>query len=91
MSLSSGVGAIEIPPGTVCVECIVNGEIVHDAQFQLQDFNIDPSNGRTVDGVLVLFETENMFATNTTPTLRCSSSSGSTQALVEFVSKSYKS
>ena len=90
VSLSSASTTVEIPPGTVCVECIINGEVVDDAQFQLQGSNIDPSNGRTVDGVLVLFQTENVFATDTSCTLRCSNSSGSTQALVVFVSKSYK-
>ena len=35
-----------------------------------------------MDGVLVLFDTENVFAPNVSPTLRCFSSSGSTQALV---------
>ena len=85
---------IEIPPGTVCIECIINGEVVDDAQFQLQGSNIDPSKGRTVDGVLVLFQTEDVFVPNATPTLRCFSSSDSsvsTQALVIFVSKSCKS
>ena len=87
VSLSTFI--IEIPTGTVCVECIVNGEIVDDAQFQLQGSNIDPSKGRTVDGVLVLFDTEDVFTPNVSPTLRCFNSSGSTQALVIFVSKSY--
>ena len=85
-------GTIEIPPGTVCVECIVNGEVVDDAQYQLQGSNIDPSKGRTVDGVLVLFETENVFVPNANPSLRCFSSSDSSvsfQALVVFLSKSY--
>ena len=89
VSLSTGASTIVIPPGTVCVECIINGELDTDAQFQLQGSNIDPSKGRTVDGVLVLFDTENVFVPNVSPTLRCFSSSGSTQALVIFVSKSY--
>ena len=89
VSLSTGASTIVIPPGTVCVECIINGELDTDAQFQLQGSNIDPSKGRTVDGVLVLFDTENVFVPNVNPTLRCFSSSGSTQALVIFISKSY--
>ena len=92
VSLSTGDATIEIPPGTVCVECIVNGEAVDDAQFQIQGSNIDPSKGTTVDGVLVLFQTENVFTPNVSPTLRCFSSSDSsvsTQALVIFLSKSY--
>ena len=87
--LSMGLVIIQIPPGTVCVWCIINGEVVDDAQFHLQGSNIDPSKGRTVDGVLVLFETENVFAPNFIPVLQCFSSSGSTQALVIFMSKSY--
>ena len=89
MSLSTGATIIEIQPGTVCVECIINGEVVDDAQFQLQGSNIDPSKGRTVDGVLVLFDTENLFSPNFIPVLRCFNSSVSTQALVLFLSKSY--
>ena len=89
VSLTTGATTIEIPPGTVCVQCIINGEVVDDAQFQLQGSNIDPSKGRTVDGVLVLFQTENVFVPNASPTLRCFSSSGSTMALVIFLSKSY--
>ena len=87
--LSTGASTIEIPPGTVCVRCIINGEVVDDAQFQIQGSNIDPSKGRTVDSVLVLFETENVFVPGVGPTLRCFNSSFSTQALVIFVSKSY--
>ena len=89
VSLSTGASTIVIPTGTVCVRCVINGEVVDDAQFQLQGSNIDPSKGRTVDGVLVLLDTENVFVPNVNPTLRCFSSSGSTQVLVIFVSKSY--
>ena len=93
VSLSTGATTIEIPPGTVCVECIINGELDTDAQFQIQGSNIDPSKGRTVDGVLVLFDTENVFIPNVidNPILQCFrlSSSVSTQALVIFLSKSY--
>ena len=89
VSLSTGTGTIEIPPGTVCVECIINGEVVDDAQFQIQRSNIDPSKGRTVDGVLVLFQTENVFTPNVALYLLCFSSSGFTWALVIFQSKSY--
>ena len=89
MTLATGASTIEIPPGTVCVECILSGYIADNAQFQLQGSNIDPSKGRTVDGVLVLFETENVFAPHVSLTLRCFNSSVSTQALVIFVSKFY--
>ena len=91
MSLSTGATTIEIPPGTVCVECIINGELDTDAMFQLDGSNIDSSKGVEMNGVLVLFQTENVFVPNDNPTLRCFSSSGSTQALVLFVSKSYTS
>ena len=93
VSLSTGATTIEIPTGTVCVECIINGELDTDAQFQLQGSNIDPSKGRTVDGVLVLFDTKNVFIPNVidNPILQCfrRSSSGSIRALVIFISKYY--
>ena len=87
VSLSTGATTIEVPPGTVCVQCIINGVPDTDAEYQLQGSSIDPSKGRTVDGVLVLFQTEDVFDTNVNPTLRCSGSLGTTQALVIFVSK----
>ena len=87
VSLSEEV--IVIPPGTVCVQCIINGALDTDAQFGQQGLNIDPTKGLTVDGVLVLFQTENVFVPNINTILRCFSSSGSTQAVVVFISKSY--
>ena len=43
-----------VPPGTVCIECSVGGEVTADAGFQIDGSNIDDSIGRVVDGVLVV-------------------------------------
>ena len=40
VSLSTGATTIVIPPGTVCVRCVIDGEVVDDAQFQIQGSNI---------------------------------------------------
>ena len=64
VSLSTGASTIEIPPGTVCVRCVINGELDTDAQFWLQGSNIDTSKGVAMNGVLVLFQTENVFVPN---------------------------
>lgn len=37
---------IPIPPGTVCIECSVGGEVANDTVFQMDDPNITASIGR---------------------------------------------
>ena len=61
-----------VPPGTVCIECSVGGEVAADAVFQI-DSSIDDSVGRVVDGVLVVFDTENVFTTSSATVVQCMS------------------
>ena len=70
MSMSDVI--LYVPPGTVCIECSVGGEVAADATFQLDNTNIDRSIGRVVDGVLVVFDTENVFTTSATD-MQCTS------------------
>ena len=61
-----------VPPGTVCIECSVGGEVAADAVFQI-DSSIDDSIRRVVDGVLVVFDTENVFTTSSATVVQCMS------------------
>ena len=45
-------------PGTLCIECIVGGEVAADAVYKIGDSKIDRSTGTVVDGVLVVFDTK---------------------------------
>ena len=74
----SGV-IIPIPPGTVCIECSVGGEVAHDTVF---GSHINGSIGRVVNGVLVVFDTESVFSSTTD--VRCMSVSLSTTYLVSM-------
>ena len=89
MSISSGV--IFVPPGTVCIECVFDSVLATDAQFQIDNQNIDESVGIEDNGVLVVFDTENVFSSSSTRTIKCTNGSdGNTlkQTLVQLASKS---
>ena len=62
-----------VPPGTVCIECSVGGEVAADATFQLDNININGSIGRVVDGVLMVFDTESVFTTYSATDVQCMS------------------
>ena len=48
--------------GTLCIECIVGGEVAADAVYKIGDSKIDRSIGRVVDGVLVVYDSESVFS-----------------------------
>ena len=62
-----------VPPGTVCIQCSVGGEVANDSIFQIDGSDIDASTGRVVDGVLVVFNTESVFATSSSTDVQCMS------------------
>ena len=62
-----------VPPGTVCIECGVGGEVAADAAFQIDGSNIDGGIGRVVDGMLVVFDTESVFNTSSATNVQCMS------------------
>ena len=62
-----------VPPGTVCIQCSVGGEVANDAIYHIDGSNIDASIGRVVDGVLVVFNTESVFATSSSTDVQCMS------------------
>ena len=48
--------------GTLCIECIVGGEVAADAVYKIDDSKIDRSIGRVVDGVLIVYDSESVFS-----------------------------
>ena len=68
-----------VPPGTVCIECSVGGEVANDTEFQtdntyifhINGSNIDERIGRVVDDVLVVFDTESVFTTSSATDMQC--------------------
>ena len=61
VSISENPLASCVPPGTVCIQCRVGGEVANDTVFQIDGSNINESIGRVVDGVLVVFDSESVF------------------------------
>ena len=82
VTISMSEVILYVPPGTVCIECSVGGEVANDTEFQTNntqingsniDSNIDENIGRVVDGVLVVFDTENVFTTSSATDVQCMS------------------
>ena len=84
--ISSGV--IYVPPGTVCIECVLDSVLATNAEFQIDSQNIDESVGIEDNGVLVVFDTENVFSSSSTRTIKCTRDGNMAQALVVLASKS---
>ena len=73
VTISMSEVILYVPPGTVCIECSVGGEVANDTEFQTDNTNIDASIGRIVDGVLVVFDTESVFTTSSATDVQCMS------------------
>ena len=58
VSMSENLLTRYVPPGPVCIQCSVGGEVANDLVFQKHGSEIDASTGRIVDGVLVVFDSE---------------------------------
>ena len=64
---------LQIRPGTMCIKCLFGGEVAADAGYKIGDSEIDRSIGRVVDGVLVVLDTESVFATSSATDVQCMS------------------
>ena len=73
VSMSDNLLTRYVPPGTVCVQCSVGGEVANDSIFQIDGSDIDASTGRVVDGVLVVFDTERVIGTSSSTDVQCMS------------------
>ena len=63
-----------VPTGTVCFECIIDGELATGAMFQIDNNEVSSSVGTVVNGTLVVFDTESTFPSQ--GNVRCSDESG---------------
>ena len=89
LSLNRSDLILNAPPGTLCIQCVFNSVVASDATFQIDNTNLDPSKGRVVNGVLVVFDTESVFNTVAAIDIQCISAQGTRSGLVFLMSKSY--
>ena len=89
LSLDRSDVILNVPPGTVCIQCVFGSVVAMDATFEIDITNLDPSKGRVVNGVLVVFDTESVFSTVNIIDIQCSSAQGFHSGLVYLMSKSY--
>ena len=63
-----------VPPGsTVCFQCVLSGSVATDATFQINSGSVDPSDGRTEMGVLVIYDTTTVFVVQQPAAIGCTS------------------
>ena len=74
-----------VPSGTVCFECIIDGELATGAMFQIDNNEVFSSVGTVVNGTLVVFDTESTFPSQ--ENVRCIDESRINAAFVTYTSK----
>ena len=78
-------------PGTLCIECIVGGEVAADAVYKIRDSKIDTSIGRVVDGVLMVYDSESVFSSAVRVHCRSAAHNASHSALLFLSERTCKS
>ena len=71
----------------MCFQCDFGGGVAADSAFTVDNAAVDSSQGTTVMGVLVIFNTEQVLDTGSPLNLRCSSGEVSLNGLVFLRSK----
>ena len=74
-----------VPSGTVCFECIIDGELATGAMFQIDNNEVSSSVGTVVNGTLVVLDTESTFPSQ--ENVRCIDESRINAAFVTYTSK----
>ena len=62
---------LNVPPGTVCFECVINGAVAFNATFEIDNLPIEADGKVLVYGVLVVFNTSAIFHPSTENIVRC--------------------
>ena len=73
-----------VPPGTVCFQCDFGSGVATDSTFQIDNSPVGSGEGTTVMGVLVIFDSEQVFETSSQRTVRCESG-GSARNAITFL------
>ena len=85
LDITSAFAVLLAPPGTVCIQCTFNGVPATDATFQLNNDAVDPEDGVTVNGVLVVCDSTQLFSTSSSTDLRCISAMNGDQQSISFL------
>ena len=80
----------DVPVGTVCILCVFNGMIATDSVVLIDTSAIDSDKARVVDGILVVFNTENVFSPQFGLDVSCESpSQGFIEGSIRLMGESY--
>ena len=70
-TVSVAFAVLVVPQGTVCIQCSFNDVVATDSVFTVNDAAVDGGQGVTVEGVLVVFDSEELFNSVTSTTMQC--------------------
>ena len=85
LNITSDFRIVLAPPGTVCIQCTFNGVPATDAMFGLDNGAVDPEDGVTVNGVLIVCDSELVFSTASNTDLSCTSAMNGVQQSILFL------
>ena len=75
-------------PGTLCLRCDFGSGASIDTTFQIDSSAVDDRVGSTVNGMLVVYDTEKVFDSRTPRNVKCSNGGSSFNAATFLWSKS---
>ena len=84
VTVSQNFQTVFVSPGTVCFQCDFGNGVATDSTFVIDNSPVDSSEGTTVMGVLVIFDSEQGFETSSARIVRCESG-GSVRNAITFL------
>ena len=57
--------------GTICFQCDFDGEVINDSTFLIANAEVNPSEAAVVDGILIIFNSSELFDSSEGVSLRC--------------------
>ena len=82
-------GVLNVPPGTVCFVCVVNGTVDHNATFEINNNLPTEVDGVTAeDGVLVVLDTSATFYPSIGKIVRCTNNEIQSSVYLEGITLS---
>ena len=83
ITITTNNGVAHVLPGIVCFQCDFGSGVATDSTFTINSGPVDRIVGNTVRGVLVIFETDEVFGTSSLP-VQCTSGDN-TFTLITFL------
>ena len=88
VTVTEDLESVLVPPGTLCLCCDFGSGASIDTTFQIDTSAVDAGVGSTVNGMLVVYDTEKVFDSRTPRNVKCSNGGSSFNTATFLRSKS---